>query len=314
MKSLFLYSKVLPKWIILMIDQLIVSWSFAVSFFVVRKFEFSDVLRGHFLIYLGIYCVVSLTVFFAMRVHTGIIRYSNMHDFLRIFSAVLNVSILYWVLISFAVDNVYNVSVSEINAALFINFFISSTLLILLRIGAKGFFAAIRSTGNGESKDAVLIYGSDRTAILIKNAVESSTSLVVAGFIDRDRSRVDKYIEQKRVYHAKDIRYLQKTLKVKKLLVVTENLKTESEKDIVETCVELGIKVCTVPPSDQWVYGKLSMRQLQELKIEDLLQREPIVIQTTNILSQLSGKRILVTGAAGSIGSEIVRQVMTYYP
>lgn len=314
MKNLFLYSKVLPKWIILIVDQLIVSWSFAVSFFVVRNFEFTDVLRGHFLIYLGLYCLVSLTVFFGMRIHTGIIRYSNMHDILRIFSAVLNVSIVYWVLISFVIDNIYNVSTTEINAALFINFFISSTLLVLLRIGAKGFFAAIRNSGNGEKKDVVLIYGSDKTAILIKNAVESSTSLFVAGFLDNDSSRVDKYIEQKRVFHANEIQGLKDTLKVKKLLVVTENLKTESEKAIVERCIELGIKVCTVPPSDQWVYGKLNMRQLQALKIEDLLQREPIVIQTTNILSQLSGKRILVTGAAGSIGSEIVRQVMTYYP
>ncbi len=313
MKNLLIHNKVVPKWIVLLIDQFIISWSFAVSFFVVRKFEFSDVLRGHFLVYLGLYCTVSLSVFYLMRIHTGVIRYSNSHDFLRIFSAVLNCTILYWVLISFPVDDLFNITLSEVNSALFINFFVSSTLLILMRVGVKGFFRAVKNSSSGP-RDIVLIYGSDRTSILIKNAVESSTALFVAGFIDSDYSKVDKYIEQKRVYHPKDILYLKNTYNVTKLLVVTDMLKTESEKAIVETCIELGIRVCTVPPSDEWVYGKLNMKQLQALKIEDLLQREPIVIQTTNILSQLSGKRILITGAAGSIGSEIVRQVMTYYP
>src|SRR5690606_27614568 len=75
-----------------------------------------------------------------------------------------------------------------------------------------------------------------------------------------------------------------------------------------------NIKVVTVPPFNKWIYGKLNLKQMKDLNIEDLLQREPIVINNSKISNDLSGKRILVTGAAGSIGSEIVRQVINYNP
>src|SRR5690606_36883437 len=103
-------------------------------------------------------------------------------------------------------------------------------------------------------------------------------------------------------------------IKIDKVLILSELLKSDEKKKAAEHFLELGIKVVTVPPADQWVYGKLRINQMQDLKIEDLLQRDPIVIQTTNIMSAISDKRVLITGAAGSIGSEIVRQVMSYYP
>ena len=82
----------------------------------------------------------------------------------------------------------------------------------------------------------------------------------------------------------------------------------------LENCLALGIQVLTVPPSDQWIYGKLNPLQIKDLKIEDLLQRKPIKIDNTRISEDLRGKRVLVTGAAGSIGSEIVNQVLSYKP
>jgi FlaA1/EpsC-like NDP-sugar epimerase len=95
---------------------------------------------------------------------------------------------------------------------------------------------------------------------------------------------------------------------------MNEQLDGSDKKMVIEKCLQFGIKVLTVPPSDQWIYGKLSLKQIQELRIEDLLQREPIIINNEKISSELSGKRILITGAAGSIGSEIVRQVLSFNP
>ena len=91
-------------------------------------------------------------------------------------------------------------------------------------------------------------------------------------------------------------------------------LNTEENKNAVKICIESGIKVISVPPSSQWINEKLSLNQMRDLKIEDLLQREPINLQKDNIFSEISGRRILITGAAGSIGSEIVRQVLSYHP
>jgi FlaA1/EpsC-like NDP-sugar epimerase len=132
--------------------------------------------------------------------------------------------------------------------------------------------------------------------------------------VDDNPNRVDKYIEQKRVYHVDEVEQLKKKLKVDKLVVVSDDLKTPNRKTTINKCIELGIEVITVPPTDQWLYGKLRKSQIQELKIEDLLQREPIVLGNSQVAQDLAGKRVLVTGGAGSIGSEIVRQILHHQP
>lgn len=309
--------KIQSKWLILIMDQIIVSWAFAVSYFMIKQFHFNDIMRGPFLFYLALYCAISCSIFYLMRVHTGIIRFSNTQDILRIFTAVLSVSLIYGITLSTTVNyGPYYIEPYEINTALFINFFISSTLLVMLRIGVKGVFLYLRNNNSRERKEHVLIFGSNRSSVILKQALENSTNgdFFIVGFIDDDVTKVNRYIEQKKVLDLRNFEIIKDKLKVDKLLVMSEDLKTEEKKQAIEKFIEQGIKVVTVPPTDQWLYGKLRINQIKDLKIEDLLQRDPIVIEPTNILSALSGKRILITGAAGSIGSEIVRQVMSYYP
>ncbi|RDV16147.1 polysaccharide biosynthesis protein [Pontibacter diazotrophicus] len=310
-----LLNKFLPKWMVLIIDQLIMSWSFALSFFVVRQFEFAEILRGHFLIYIGLFCIVSLITFYSMRVHTGLIRYSSIHDIYRIFSAVLICSVAYAAFVALWLAPVHNIDSVNIYLVLLLNFFIASTLLIMVRLGAKALFLYIRS-GTAGSKERVLIYGADGYSILLKQALEASNSgyFSIIGFLDDDPHKIDKDIHQKRVYHVNDIENLQRKFNIDKLFVFNEDLKSEFRKKSIEKCVELGIKVLTVPPTEQWMSGNLSMKQIKNLKIEDLLQRPPIVIENKQVASDLAGKRVLITGGAGSIGSEIVRQVLSYNP
>jgi FlaA1/EpsC-like NDP-sugar epimerase len=234
---------------------------------------------------------------------------------IRIFSAVLATSLIYLTVFGSFIIPFYNINSVNIYVVLLINFFISSSLLIMLRIGAKSFFFFIKKTATAE-KETVLIYGSDINSMLVKKALETSSlnRFVIAGFVDDNPNNVNKYIQQKKVYHAKDMELLRIKLKVDKLVVLSEDLKTEGRKLIIERCLEMGLKVLTVPPTEQWISGKLRINQIQDLKIEDLLQREPIVIQNNNISRELTGKRVLVTGGAGSIGSEIVRQVLNYDP
>ncbi|WP_439881755.1 polysaccharide biosynthesis protein [Pontibacter sp. MBLB2868] len=313
--KVFLLNKSLPKWIILLIDQVITSWSFAFAFFLIKQFEFTTILRGHFFIYLGIYCVVSLISFYYMRLHTGLIRYSSTQDIYRIFTAVLICSLAYGLVMSAVIVPVYNIHSVNIYLVLLVNFFVSSGLLIILRLGAKGLFYFIKRSTTGK-KVTFLIYGSDGNAILVKDALETSGmgKFIVAGFIDDNPNKVNKHIHQKKVYHVDELEKLQQKVKVDKLVVMSEDLKSEARKRTIESCVELGIKVLTVPPTSQWMSGYLHMNQMQDLKIEDLLQRPPIVIENDKLSADLAGKRVLVTGGAGSIGSEIVRQVLSYGP
>jgi FlaA1/EpsC-like NDP-sugar epimerase len=311
----FLLNKALPKWIILIIDQVISSWSFALSFFIILQFDFENILRGHFFVYSGIYLIVSVMVFYTMRIHTGLIRYSSTDDIYRIFTAVLMASLLYGAIVGLWVAPTYHIDSVNVYVVLLVNFFISSSVLIMMRLGAKAIFYYIKRGSSGD-KETVLIYGADSFAILVKQALEVSNAgrLHIAGFVDDNPNKIDKHIQQKRVYHINDIEKLQRKLHIDKLVILSEDLKSEARKNAIETCVELGIKVVTVPPTEQWMSGQLRMNQIQDLRIEDLLQRPPIVIENDKISADLAGKRILITGGAGSIGSEIVRQVLSYKP
>ncbi|MEJ8801537.1 polysaccharide biosynthesis protein [Pontibacter sp. H249] len=250
-----------------------------------------------------------------MRIHTGLIRYSSTQDVVRIFSGVMVTSIIYAALAFSLLNPVYNLNSVNVYVVLLINFFISSSILVLLRIGAKNLFHYIKRNTT-DKKERVLIYGANGYSILVKHALETSGMgrYVISGFVEENPSKVDKDIQQKRVYHINDIEKVAQRHKVDKLVVLSEDLKTEAKKETIERCVELGIKVVTVPPAEQWMSGQLKANQIQDLKIEDLLQRPPIVIENNRICADLRGKRVLITGAAGSIGSEVVRQVLAYNP
>ncbi len=315
MKKFLSFSRPVPRWVILIIDLVVTGFSFTLSYFVVKQFEFSAILRGHFFIYTILYCCISLPVFYCMRIHTGMLRFSNVYDMMRISLAVLITGVLYPIAVVFIVNREYHINTLNISGVLLINFFISCTLHMMLRSMVRGFYYYIKQNAI-VLKENVLIYGSDTEAMLLKQAIESSITnkFVIAGFVDTDINKANVSIQQKRVYHIRELPLLKTKKKIDKLILMNEQLDSRDKKVVIEKCLQFGIKVLTVPPSDQWIYGKLSLKQIQELRIEDLLQREPIIINNEKISSELTGKRILITGAAGSIGSEIVRQVLSFNP
>ncbi|MBY0535078.1 MAG: polysaccharide biosynthesis protein [Chitinophagaceae bacterium] len=315
MKQLLSFNKAVPRWVVLILDLTITVLSFSLSYFIVKQFHFPEILRGHFFFYTALYAIISLIVFFAMRIHTGLIRYSNNHDMIRIFVAVLITGLIYPVASEIFVSRRFHITSLNVPGVLLINFFINSSALILLRTFAKSFMNYVRNI-NVVNKENVLIYGSDGDAILIKQAIEATATnkFVIAGFIDSAPNKVNTHIQQKRVFHINALATLKQRKNVSKLLIMNDQLTNADKKLVIEKCLLVGIKVLTVSPSDQWVYGKLSLGQIQELSIEDLLQREPIVINNDKISEELKGKTVLITGAAGSIGSEIVRQVITFAP
>jgi len=315
MKKYLLFSKVVPRWLIMLVDLSIVAWSFSTSYFIVERFEFINILRGYFFIYTGLYSAIAAIVMYFMRIHIGLIRYSNTRDVLRIFSSAFISSLLYLAIINIWLVNMIRVDLVTINLVLLINFSVSSTLLILLRTTVKSAFFFLNNNTTAK-KTVVLIYGSDNNAVLVKQALEASanTNFCVVGFVDDGSKKIDKEIQQVRVYHIDKLAKLKEKYNVDKLIIMNHNLDEQTKKAALENCLTLGIQVLTVPPSDQWIYGKLNLQQIKDLKIEDLLQRKPIKIDNTRISEDLRGKRVLVTGAAGSIGSEIVNQVLGYRP
>ncbi|TKC03685.1 polysaccharide biosynthesis protein [Pedobacter frigoris] len=315
MKQILFCKKVYSRWLILLIDQLIVTFALVMSLMIVNNAKYDWFFDSDLLLYLFAYNLVTMLVFIAMRIHTGIIRYSNIEDVFRVFKAVLLADALFGVVTFFGASSYLGLGWRWFAAMLVINFFISATILIVLRIGVKLLFHQLEELQNN-TKEVLLIYGADAASLLIKQGLDSSPerNFNILGFIDDNRDRINKHIEQKKVYHSSSIPLLKSKCSVEKMIVMEDCLDIEGRKKAIEKCLECGIRVISVPASNHWLKGKLRLSQLPDLKIEDLLQREPILLDSENILSELRGKRILVTGAAGSIGSEIVRQVLKCNP
>jgi len=306
---------IVPRWIILIADTVITTASFVLSYFILQEFRFPQLIRGHFFIYAGLFVATSIAVFYTMRIYRGLIRYSNTKDMFRIFSAVLVVSLIYPVVSELVATRLYSIPRLDMPTLLVLNFFISSSLLIMLRTSIKEVYILAKGSALSDVKK-VLIYGSDHHAILIKQAIEDANNgkVIVSGFIQSGGKKINSNIEQKRVYHSRELKELQKKFNIDKVILPNNKSGNPEVRQIIDECLNLGIQVQTVPPSEQWVSGKLSMGQIQDLKIEDLLPRKPIQINNQLVSKEIFGKRVLITGAAGSIGSEIARQVMSYNP
>lgn len=315
-KKFLLEGKTISKWVILFLDFLIVSWSFSFSFLLVKGFDFTQINGSRFLIYVGGFCVSAMFVLYFGRMHTGLLRYSNSVDLIRIFSASVTFSVIFLILMLLFGSTVIEGAYLNLFLVILINFFICTSLLVMLRIMARNTYQFLIRRFGGKSFIRTLIYGSDRNAVLVKQALEANREVnyVVVGFIDTNRKRLYSYMEQKKVYHFKELPELKKYKKIEQLVIVHENLDERSKKVVIERAIRLGVKIITVPPTSEWLSGTLDKKQMQKLKIEDLLQRKPIEIDQSRVKDDLCGKRVLITGAAGSIGSEIVRQVMGYNP
>jgi len=315
MKKILFCEKVYSRWLILLIDQLIVTISLAASLLVIQKEDLNEVFSNSFLLYVGIYNLITIGVFVSMRIHTGIIRYSSVDDIFRVFKAVLLASLLFEAVTYLFLSTYFEFNNRWFIPMLIINFFISASMLIALRIGVKQLFHYLKDL-EVVAKEVLLIYGADRASLLIKQGLDSSSerNFVILGFIDDNPDRRNKHIEQKRVYGSDSIQDLKNKYGVEKMIVAEDCLDIDGRKAAIERCMECGIRIISVPASNHWLKGKLKLSQLPDLRIEDLLQRDPINMEGENIKSELKGKRILITGAAGSIGSEIVRQVLKCNP
>jgi FlaA1/EpsC-like NDP-sugar epimerase len=310
-----LFGKAQSRWLILMIDLLVVSWAFALSFLIVNKFWNQQELRWEYLAVLLGYCATTMFVFILMKIHTGIIRYSNTVDITRVFSAMLLCSVSYGIIIRGIYWQHVWLEKLHLIEVMFLSFFISSVLLILFRLTVKTVFNLYKEH-DGLQRIPVLIYGSGRSSVLIKQAFEAhpETKFCVVGFLDDDPDKTGKYIEQKKVFCSVSFGDLKRKHANLELILSKDSLSSSLKNNLLKKCIDAGIRVLTVPPASHWLNGRLSLNQMADLKIEDLLQRPPIVLNTEGIHKQLFGKRILITGAAGSIGSEIVRQVLGYNP
>lgn len=258
--------------------------------------------------------------FLSFKSYAGIIRHTGLRDAYNILKASTFALVVLLALSVLGMQNgvfkgeIWNASKS----ILFIHFLLNLFFLIGSRLGIKVVYQSALN-GRTHKKTKVLIYGAGSSGLITKNTLlqENKRDYEVQGFVDDNPYKVGKAIEGVLVFNPKKIfegNFVEKYKTDQIIISIQHDLSSKRKKEITEAALEKNLEVKIVPPIENWIHGELSTKQIKNVRIEDLLERDPIVLDNVNISREIKGKTILVTGAAGSIGSEISRQLLHYSP
>jgi FlaA1/EpsC-like NDP-sugar epimerase len=312
------YSKqFVPKWAVLFFDVVTIASTFVLAYLI--RFDFHFVVKESPIpaINILVASLVYLIFFLLIRSYSGIIRHTGLSDAFRIIkasSSAFGILLIVNLIISIVVvGDLYTVSYS----ILIIHFLLSIFFLVGSRVFIKLLFTQI-SRQYSKEKLPVLIYGAGSAGMLTKNALvkDRVSRFDIVAFIDDNPSKVSKRLEDIPVVTSEKAfqsSYLESN-GIQQLIIAIPNIELEKKKKIIELGLEYSLKVKVVPAIDLWINGQLSSQQLRKVKIEELLERETIELDSKNISKELRNKTVMITGGAGSIGSEIVRQILNYSP
>lgn len=305
--------------LILAIDGGVVIGSFVIACILRFNLNVSNINWKLYKYYLVALLVNRLLCFLYFRSYTGIVRHSSVEDASLIFKATTASSILTIIgstFLSHSTDNaVFYIPIS----ILIIEYFISLSVMISSRFLVKNIYKTLIANAPGE-KANVLIYGAGTLGILTKNTLlrNRHKKYTIVGFIDDNPSLSFKTVEGVPVYPESEAikRFVEDEITSDlEVVLAIHQIKPHRKNQIIERFLKKDIIVKVVPSMYERLNGdQLRSDDIRNIRIEDLLERDPILLDNQNIIRQLSGQTALVTGAAGSIGSEIVRQLIRFKP
>lgn len=303
---------IIPRWVIFILDMSVSSFCFLLAYLIKNEFNFNVFNQIQIGQNLLILLAFNISLFSLFKVYAGIIRFTGLQDTFRIFFVVFFANVGYYLLDSF-VSQWYGFHLIPASV-LVINMLLSFVGLSSYRVIIKYFFSYV--TTINITKKRVAIFGAGDVGISTKRALEHdmTANIQMVLFLEDDQRKVGKNIDGIKICTSSQLEILLKQHLIDELIIATTKLPSKRKNEIVDFCLDNKIEVFTVPPLKNWINGQLSTKQLQNVKIEDLLEREQIKIYNEILFKQLSGRTVLVTGAAGSIGSEIVRQLLQYKP
>jgi len=301
------------KWLVLLIDLTLVAISFFFAYFI--RFNVSLDFNSSNLIQQIPFVLYFATIsFLVVGSYKGIVRHTGLKDGFNIFIATSFLSILIFSATTFTVifnlTHFFHIPPSII----IIHYLVTTFVLILSRFIFKAFYEAISI--ELESIHNLLIYGAGNSGLITLNALnrDSKAKYQVVGFIDDNTNKVGKKIDRVRIYDKESITSLFiKDNAIDEVVISMQNISTNKLLTITDKFIDLDVKVKIVPPLSKWIDGDLEVHQIKHVNIDDLLDRDPINIDNPVVQREVNNKVVLVSGAAGSIGSEISRQLSLYH-
>jgi len=306
----------LPRWIIFAIDVFIVFLASIITYVIIYSLTGISYDNLNMTARYGVIIFVNAIFFLIYRTYAGIIRHSTFIDGVKL---LVSTTTSYIVLLSLNYGWYLTFDAEVfVTAGLFISYVISFLLLFLFRILIKYIFEKYMNFEDNKKLINAVIYGSDANAISVANALKTETPsrFKLLAFIDKfNQNKTSKSILNLPIVNQnKKIYVILRSMKADALIIAEKSLTKEETIAIVEECLEFNFKVYTVPLITDWEDQKQISNKVKSFEIEDLLDRKPIVLDTKSISDKLNDKTILITGAAGSIGSEIARQVLSFNP
>jgi FlaA1/EpsC-like NDP-sugar epimerase len=305
----------LPRWIVFFMDVFLTICSIVISYLIISS------LRVNFYTTLDIFprnsikILVNIIFFLIFKTYSGIIRHSTFLDGIKLLYATI-CSFFLLVIINYS-TYIYIGKKIYIIPSLFIDFIITFSVLFLFRIFIKFLFENfVNEKGNANLVKAI-VYGSDANAISVVNALraEKPSRFKILGFVDKKNQHTSKRILDIPILNSrKKISVIMRSINANAIIFADKSLSKEEKLMIVDDCLEYNFQVFTAPTVANWEDQVELSKKVINFKIEDLLERNAIVLDNKLISKQLKNKTILITGAAGSIGSEIARQVINFNP
>ena len=306
----------LPRYWILTVDMIIVVIAYAIALFMLYFKDFGASSFDWSRIWLV--PIVYFLAFLISRTYDGMLRYSGFNDIRKLFYA-CSAALSFLIVSKFIIYHISHTLAKDLYPryiTIIYHYLITLVAMIIMRFTIRRLYNEVYK--NTADKMKTLIYGAGDGGTMLLRTLDQDTSSAykVVAFADDNKNRVGIQINTVKVFSSNDAltKDFIKKNEIKAMIIAIPSLDKERRKEIIEKGLALNLVVKTIPSFAQWVDGEITTNQIEDIKIEDLLGRNPIQLGKENVTREIKDKVVLVTGAAGSIGSEICRQIMHYSP
>ncbi|MDF1574707.1 MAG: nucleoside-diphosphate sugar epimerase/dehydratase [Bacteroidales bacterium] len=303
----------LPRWMVFAFDGSAVFLTFLFSYVLRHNFELSDFTMSIALRQSLLVIAVYNGFEFLFKSFAGLIRHTTIRDIFNVLLSTTSALVVFMV-VAFIGDNKdWEIVFIIPKSILLIHYVTLNAFLFISRISIKMFYemVAVRPV----NKRNVVIYGAGAMGVIVNRVIGSDTEndFNIIAFLDEDKKLQRKNLEGIPVFSPEKLTtsFLEKN-KVKTMIFAINDIESNRKRDIYREAVDQGLEVLQIPVVSDWLNGSFEVKQLKKIKVQDLLSRDPIQLNMKRIADGLRDKTILVTGAAGSIGSELVRQLTRF--
>lgn len=310
-----IFNRHTPRWIVFNVDLAVVAASFVFSYSIIRNLQFETFTLNELLMPLMLMLLLKALAIVVTKSYKGIVKYTSIQDATRIFIA-MTLSAFAFVIIRRYMQSQYDVLIVARRSIIIMDYFICFVALTGLRIGYKLIYRRINRIQHNNLQN-IVIYGAGHTGMMAKRSIEAdiTSRFKVVAFLDDNRQLAGKYAEGVPIYNFnKKFEYVREKFLPKELIIAIPEIAGYKKKKVIEIGLQHNLVIKNVPPIDKWINGEFTFNQIKNVNVSDLLGREPIDLENKNIQNALKGRVVLVTGAAGSIGSEIAKQCTEYNP